>query len=81
MISKQLVERMGGHIGLESVPGEGSTFSFTVRFTRQKSVMAAEKPKLGTVATVSSEQPARPGRILVAEDNAINQLVTFAQLR
>ena len=81
VISRQLVERMGGNIGLESVPGEGSTFSFTVRFTRQKNVMAAEKPKLGPVATVSSEQPARPGRILVAEDNAINQLVSLAQLR
>ena len=81
VIARQLVERMGGHIGLESVPGEGSTFSFTVRFTRQKNVMAAKELKLGPVATVLSEQPARLGRILVAEDNAINQLVALAQLR
>jgi PAS domain S-box-containing protein len=72
-ICKQLVELMGGRIGFASEPGRGSRFWFTVRCA------PGEAP-----ATVDPAPPApavsRSLRVLVAEDNQINQLVVSAML-
>jgi signal transduction histidine kinase len=54
-ISKQLVELMGGSIRVASVPGQGCTFSFTLRLP-----LSAPVPLYARV----------PNRILVAEDSA-----------
>jgi len=67
-ISKQLVEMMGGEIGVESVPGEGSRFTFTAAFDRVEGE---------AVPTPDDETPQQSvGRtlsILVAEDSPVNQ--------
>ena len=68
-ISKQLAELMGGEIGVRSVPGEGSTFWFTVPVR-----VAPESPE-------PLESPAFAGeRILVVDDNATNLAIIERQL-
>ncbi|WNS42942.1 PAS domain S-box protein [Paenibacillus sp. MMS20-IR301] len=71
-ISKQLVELMGGRIDLDATAGQGATFVFTVVLQEEKSVAPAEA---GSAAVQNSLPPSRSLRILVAEDNAVNQIV------
>jgi two-component system, sensor histidine kinase and response regulator len=58
-ISRQLVQLMKGQIGVESEPGFGSTFHFTVPFIRSRTVAA--RPPLTDL---------RGSRVLVVEDDA-----------
>ena len=52
-ISKQLVELMGGEIGVKSTPGQGSNFWFTVNFVKQPGAGSRPMP---VPATVKSEK-------------------------
>jgi signal transduction histidine kinase/response regulator RpfG family c-di-GMP phosphodiesterase len=68
-ISRQLVELMGGTLGVESAQGEGSTFWFTVALERAREARETPEPRQGDAVL-------RSARILLAEDDAVNQLVS-----
>jgi PAS domain S-box-containing protein len=98
-ISKQLVGMLGGEIGFESEPGQGSLFWATAVFEKRSAPVNAEPacepvqspgpavvmpvlpPEPAPVTQVGHE-PAHPprGRILVAEDNPMNQKVAVRLL-
>jgi len=78
-ISKRLAELMGGSIGLRSAPGAGSTFWFTVRLGPSPSPTTAV-PGPAIPATRDAPAGSAGRRLLVAEDNPVNQRVATAML-
>ena len=69
-ISTRLISAMHGNIGVESVPGTGSTFTFRIPVTRAD---AMEVPFSDSLANLSNN--ALGLHVLLAEDNKINQKV------
>ena len=70
-IAKNLIEQQDGLIGAKSVLGEGSTFFFELPF----SVSAATSVVSEAEKDISSIDTNRPLRLLLCEDNKMNQLV------
>ncbi len=74
-ISKELAQLMGGAMGVESEPGAGSTFWFTVR-CRQGDEQASGVAASGQAFSGDGGDPGfGPLRVLVAEDNPVNQMI------
>ena len=69
-ISRRLAEIMGGHLGVESVPGKGSTFYFTIRAewvqSTPKPFVAAARPQL------------RGKKVLIVENNEASRRILSA---
>lgn len=71
-ISKLLVERMGGEMSVESTPGHGSTFHFTV---------VADTSNAPLISSLDEHLPKLKGRrVLVLDDNDTSRSLTLQLL-
>ncbi len=82
-ISRRLAELMAGSIEVESSPGKGSSFVFSVRLPRATGT--PDVPAGPPSAPASEHRPADPKarnqRILLVEDEPVSQMVAEAHLK
>jgi signal transduction histidine kinase/CheY-like chemotaxis protein len=65
-ICRQLVQMMGGHIWVESTPGQGSSFHFLARFAVSAGAASPEPMEIVTLKDL---------RVLVVDDNLTNRQI------
>ena len=75
-ISKRLAKLMEGDIGVESQPGIGSTFWITARFQKSDGISSPAQNSTGNSAEMRLKAEFSGTRILLAEDEPINQEVS-----
>jgi signal transduction histidine kinase/DNA-binding response OmpR family regulator len=78
IITKNILERMGGKLFVESTPGIGSKFSFELTFD---TIDVTDDDLLENKIVLNElEKPAFEGEILLCEDNIMNQQVICEHL-
>jgi PAS domain S-box-containing protein len=80
-ISKRLVNLMGGRLWVGSEPGRGSRFYFTVSMRAAEPGTVVPAALVSPTSTSIPDVPARPLRVLVAEDNPVNAELLTTLLR
>jgi signal transduction histidine kinase/ActR/RegA family two-component response regulator len=82
-ICRRLIDLMGGEIGIDSAPGRGSTFWFTmpIAAAEENDFTAAPKEIAGRRVLIADDlEINRLIRVLVVEDNSVNQKVAIRML-
>jgi len=80
-ITRRIAQLLGGEVGVESEPGQGSTFWLTVRLGRGKVGSAVAGHQTEQMAEAVLMRDFHGTRILLVEDDPINQEVTLILLR
>jgi len=80
-INRRIAELMGGEVGVESTPGQGSTFWLSVRLQKSQQAAPANRPPALEKAEDILLREHRGARVLLAEDDPINQEVALMLLR
>jgi signal transduction histidine kinase/FixJ family two-component response regulator len=80
-ICRKLVELMGGTIGVTSAEGKGSTFWFDVRLEKSPASESVIAPKCAGAPEENKSGGGPLLRVLLAEDNWVNQKVATIQFR
>jgi PAS domain S-box-containing protein len=74
-ITKSLIDKLGGDLFVQSTVGEGSVFTFSIPYAVSESAKAAPAPQSFNTQDLDHL------KILVAEDNLVNQKVIAGQLK
>ncbi|MBP6405459.1 MAG: response regulator [Ramlibacter sp.] len=80
-IVQSLAQLMGGEVGVDSAPAQGSRFWFRVNAPRTDTPSGREVPPTQPLPPADGVAPSAAAPVLVVEDNATNRAVVTAMLR